>query len=147
MELLDSTGKEAVTIKQLTRRADSDNTDLTFRFKVRPAVKGILFYRLNVATEGDAPEANQANNQRVVVIDRGGGPYRVLYLAGRPNWEYKFLQRAVSEDEQVDLVGLIRVARKRRNSSSRGARARTPIRWRAGPARMSAITISPCSCG
>ena len=112
LELLDSTGKEAVTIKQLTRRATNDNAELTFRFKVRPAVKGILFYRLNVTTEGDTPEATQANNQRVVVIDRGGGPYRVLYLAGRPNWEYKFLQRAVSEDEQVDLVGLIRVARK-----------------------------------
>ena len=43
LELLDSTGKEAVTIKQLTRRADSDNTDLTFRFKGGRRSKAFCF--------------------------------------------------------------------------------------------------------
>jgi uncharacterized membrane protein len=33
-----------------------------------------------------------------------------LYVTGRPNWEYKFLRRAISEDAQIQLVGLIRVA-------------------------------------
>ena len=46
------------------------------------------------------------------MVDRGGGPYRVLYVCGRPNWEFKFLRRALSEDEQVELVGLVRIARR-----------------------------------
>ena len=38
-------------------------------------------------------EQTLANNSRLVVVDQGGGPYRVLYVSGRPNWEFKFLQR------------------------------------------------------
>ena len=36
----------------------------------------------------------------------------MLYVSGRPNWEFKFLRRAVAEDEQVQLVGLVRIARR-----------------------------------
>jgi hypothetical protein len=36
----------------------------------------------------------------------------VLYVAGRPNWEYKFLKRALDEDPQVDMAGLIRTAKR-----------------------------------
>ena len=75
-------------------------------------MEGIIFYRLTGSTSGEETEATESNNSRVVVIDRGGGPYRVLYMAGRPNWEYKFLNRAVEEDEEVELTGLVRIARK-----------------------------------
>ena len=47
-----------------------------------------------------------------MVVDRGGGPYRVLYVCGRPNWEFKFLRRALAEDDQLELVGLVRIARR-----------------------------------
>ena len=77
---------------------------------------------LNVAEEDmqdaspdqtEAPsEATLANNRHTLVVDRGKGPYRILYVTGRPNWEYKFLRRAISEDEQIQLVGLLRVARR-----------------------------------
>jgi uncharacterized membrane protein len=53
-------------------------------------------------------------------VDRGKGPYRILYVAGRPNWEYKFIRRAISEDEQVQLVGLLRVARREPKYEWRG---------------------------
>jgi hypothetical protein len=59
-----------------------------------------------------ASEATLANNERLVVVDRGGGPYRVLYVCGRPNWEFKFLRRALMADDQLDLVGLVRIARR-----------------------------------
>ncbi|UCF17764.1 MAG: hypothetical protein JSW59_09925, partial [Phycisphaerales bacterium] len=69
----------------------------------------------------EAPsEATLANNKRTFVVDRGEGPYRILYVTGRPNWEYKFLQRAISEDEQVQLVGLLRVARREPKYDWRG---------------------------
>ena len=71
--------------------------------------------------EVEAPsEATLVNNKRTLVVDRGKGPYRILYVTGRPNWEYKFLRRAISEDEQVQLVGLLRVARREPKYDWRG---------------------------
>ena len=57
-------------------------------------------------------EATLANNCTLIMVDRAGGPYRVLYVGGRPHWEYKFLRRAVDEDQQVQLVSLVRIARR-----------------------------------
>lgn len=82
--------------------------------------------RSSTATAGgsdqlEAPsEATLVNNKRTLVVDRGKGPYRILYVTGRPNWEYKFLRRAISEDEQVQLVGLLRVARREPKYDWRG---------------------------
>src|SRR6185437_14707061 len=53
---------------------------------------------------------------------QGGGPYRVLYASGRPNWEFKFLRRALADDEQVQLVGLVRIARRLPKFDFRNAR-------------------------
>ncbi len=55
-------------------------------------------------------ERTLANNRRELVVDRPTGPYRVLYVGGRPNWEFKFLRRAVQDDREVSLVGLLRMA-------------------------------------
>ena len=52
------------------------------------------------------------NNRQIVVVDRGQEPFRVLYVGGRPNWEFKFLNRAIEDDPQVQMVSLIRVARR-----------------------------------
>src|SRR5690606_6858534 len=55
-------------------------------------------------------EATIANNSRIVMVDRGEGPYRVLYVSGRPNWEFKFLRRALDEDMEIRLTALLRIA-------------------------------------
>ncbi len=106
------------------------NDASSFRFQIKPEQSGVSFYRLQVnatnsGTSGTngaeaAGEATLANNQRVVVVDRGRGPYRILYVSGRPNWEYKFLQRAVMEDDQLQMVALIRVARREPKFEFRG---------------------------
>lgn len=70
-------------------------------------------------------EATLANNSRVFAVDRGQGPFRVLYVSGRPNWEYKFLNRAIQEDAQVQLVGLIRVAKREPKFDFRGRAGET----------------------
>jgi uncharacterized membrane protein len=81
--------------------------------------RGLAFHALEVFPAADeetfpdpvgTSEVTLVNNARVVVVDRGAGPYRVLYVAGRPNWEYKFLNRALAEDPQLELAGLIRIA-------------------------------------
>src|ERR1043165_10149688 len=90
---------------------------LAFRFRLKPTERGLNFYQVRAATRSDLnnptnknSEATQANNSRAAVVDRGRGPYRILYVSGRPNWEFKFLNRAEQEDAQVQLVGLIRIA-------------------------------------
>ena len=116
--LSDISGKK---VAEQTLRSRKDNEVLAFRFQVRPEKPGLSFFRLNVAeaaapsTLGTRPpsrEATLANNTRVLVVNRGGGPYRILYVSGRPNWEFKFLNRALEDDDQLQLVGLIRVAKR-----------------------------------
>ena len=127
LNLIESSGK---VVEQQTRNVSKSDEKHTFRFNVRPDRSGILFYNLNAAEEiaqdasPDQPkapsEATLANNRHTLVVDRGKGPYRILYVTGRPNWEYKFLRRAISEDEQVQLVGLLRVARREPKYEWRG---------------------------
>jgi hypothetical protein len=94
----------------------ADGEPLALRFQLRPERNGVNFYRVRVApvdaAQSQAAEATLANNERVVVVDRGGGPYRVLYVCGRPNWEFAFLRRALNDDDQLELLGLVRIARR-----------------------------------
>lgn len=115
-QLLDPDGK---VVQELHQRATRD-TDV-FRFQVRPEKTGVSFYRVRVSARDElgqfaqpetSVEATLANNAQIVTVDRGKGPYRILYVSGRPNWEFKFLNRALAEDEQVELVGLIRLAKR-----------------------------------
>lgn len=97
--------------------AGEDGKPVGFRFQFRPEKPGVSFYTVKAfaATEGGEQhrdEQTDANNGRLVVVDQGGGPYRVLYVSGRPNWEYKFLRRSVDEDEQMRLVALLRIAKR-----------------------------------
>jgi hypothetical protein len=116
-------------IQEQTLIAGDDGVPLAARFPLKPERAGLRFYQVAVGAKpsslpGPAPagseEATLANNSRVLVVDRGAGPYRVLYVAGHPDWEYKFLNRAVQEDKEVELVGLIRVARSEPKFDYRG---------------------------
>jgi uncharacterized membrane protein len=143
-ELLDEAGK---SVERQTVRLNADNEPVAVRFKVKPEQPGVSFYRVRVGLPGQAfpattqpsdpatkpspagGEATLANNARVVAVDRGQGPYRVLYVAGRPNWEYKFLARAVSSDAQVQLLGLLRIAKREPKFAfiGRGGDAANPL--------------------
>jgi uncharacterized membrane protein len=116
LRVLDESGKE------LERRSlviPAGNEPLAQRFLIKPERPGISFYTVQASLEGEeatreghTAEATLANNRRLATVDRGGGPYRVLYVGGRPNWEFKFLRRAIDEDDEVNLVGLVRVAKR-----------------------------------
>jgi uncharacterized membrane protein len=106
--LTDSSGK--LIEEQSQENSDGELDQVTFRF--RPEKSGVSFHTVSVKADSGAPaEATDVNNQRVVAVDRDAGPYRVLYVAGRPNWEFKFLRRALQEEAEVQLVGLIRIAK------------------------------------
>ncbi|MEC9091924.1 MAG: hypothetical protein VX438_04405, partial [Planctomycetota bacterium] len=115
-ELLDETGNVVET-----QKVEIEKTEQV-TFKVKPDREGIRFYTVAASYEEDfqrilndqpLSEATLQNNSQTVVVDRGGGPYRVLYVSGRPNWEFKFLNRALAKDREVQLVGLIRIAKKK----------------------------------
>jgi uncharacterized membrane protein len=118
VKLIDETGQAA---DNQTWKISKDQQVSTSNFRLKPEKTGILFYNLEVTedpqaeTPGETASSSEAtiiNNKRTFVIDRGGGPYRILYVSGRPNWEYKFLRRAIDEDKQIDLVALLRVAKR-----------------------------------
>ena len=44
----------------------------------------------------------------------------MLYVSGRPNWEYKFLRRALAADDEVKLTALIRIAKREPKFQWRG---------------------------
>ena len=106
-QLQDESGKKLDEQKVVI---EADGKAAAVRFQVKPESAGVLFYRVKVAGAGG--EATEANNARLAAVDRGAGPYRVLYVTGRPNWEFKFLQRALHDDDQITLIGLLRIARR-----------------------------------
>jgi hypothetical protein len=133
--LEDQSGQE---LERQTGISTGDGKPLGFRFQFRPPHKGVSFFQVRAAhahdkakTGGDsqaappsaASEQTLANNSRLVVVDQGSGPYRVLYVSGRPNWEFKFLRRGLEEDDQVDLVGLVRIARRQPKFDFRSSRS------------------------
>ncbi len=112
VKLNDRSGK---TLQEQTTNARGGAQAMAFRFELKPDTPGLAFYQV-VAGPAEPPavseEATQVNNSRVVVVNRDTGPYRILYVSGRPNWEYKFLHRALEDDKELDLVGFIRVAKR-----------------------------------
>lgn len=113
-------------IEEQTIDLGRSNAGGSITFQFRPTDVGLRFYRLNLFREADraafdepetliesrSSETTLVNNTQLIAVDRGSGPYRVLYVAGRPNWEFKFLRRAVEEDSEVQLRGLFRMAKK-----------------------------------
>jgi uncharacterized membrane protein len=128
-EVLSTSGTSNQTVvahQELQPKKEQDQ--LSFRFQIKPEKPGLNFYKVRLSAKSSAPiasadtatEATLVNNERLISVDRGQGPYRILYISGRPNWEYKFLNRALAEDSQVQLVGLIRIARREPKFTFRG---------------------------
>ena len=131
VDLTDETGQ--LVERQIQNIGRNENKRI-FKFKLRPEENGILFYNLDAKEKFEQEqsiqpdtlgEATMVNNKQTLVVDRGGGPYRILYVTGRPNWEYKFLRRAISEDEQVQLVALLRLAKREPKFNWIGRRGET----------------------
>jgi hypothetical protein len=142
VDLLNS-DKKLVQSQVIVLKQNAEPVPVEFRF--RPDKSGVQGFQLvasqfmmstlptesanpegTVATESDAAsiemELTLGNNRRFQVVDRGRGPYRILYIAGRPNWEYKFLKRALDEDDEIQLTSLIRIARKEPKFSFRDSK-------------------------
>ena len=60
------------------------------------------------------------NNARGFVVDNRERTARILYLSGRPNWQNKFIRRALESDAQLQLSSLIRISGASRTIAFRG---------------------------
>jgi uncharacterized membrane protein len=134
-QVVDESGKVVIAAEQTPATADGT---VAFRFQFRPEHQQLSFYRVRVVAKSQSGvwshpettiEATLANNQRWVAIDRGRGPLRILYVGGAPGPEHKFLGRALAEDTQVELVSLIRIARRepKFDFRSRAGEATNPL--------------------
>ncbi len=128
VQLLDDQSKE---LQRKSVTDVQDNKKFAVRFEVRPTRQGVHFYQVRAFEKSRSDqfenaaasrEATLINNVRRVAVDRGQGPYRILYVSGRPNWEFKFLNRALAGDPEIELAALIRVANKEPKFSFRGHR-------------------------
>lgn len=114
-------GTNEKPVSEQAVKVSQEGEKLTFRFLIRPEKTGVLFYQVRVAPKGEeSTEATLANNTASVTVDRDSAKQRVLYVSGRPNWEYKFLHRAVQGDVQTELVGLVRIAKREPKFEFRG---------------------------
>ena len=131
VDLLDSSNK-ILQSQSVKLKVEGEPVPIEFRFKPeKSGVQGFqVVVRLDEATAAvplpdgldKRVEVTFGNNRRFQVVDRGHGPYRILYLAGRPNWEFKFLKRALDEDAEIRLTALIRIARKEPKFSFRDSK-------------------------
>jgi uncharacterized membrane protein len=129
LAVLDDAGRVLVSEKQ--RVVASAPTPVA-RLKVPVAKPGVSFLRVALMDasmlaktakdewRGLLQESVRINNERLVAVDRGQGPYRVLYVSGRPNWEFKFLRRALAGDPEVQLPSLVRIAKREPKFEWRG---------------------------
>jgi uncharacterized membrane protein len=116
--LLDD-GGHALETRTFTPAAPEQRETLRFRVKVAarsgaatpgsPAA-GTTHYRVTVRPADGVSEVTTANNARHVLVPRPRGAARLLYVGGRPNWEYKFLRRALEGDRVLELAALVRIA-------------------------------------
>ena len=85
-----------------------DSETLITEVALLPKTAGIQEYKFTlVPLEG---ERNERNNTRTTVLEIRDEKPRILYLEGRPRWEYKFIRRAVNGDENLRLETLLRTA-------------------------------------
>jgi uncharacterized membrane protein len=68
------------------------------------------FRDLNFSLDGKEGEIELRNNARARVVEVPQEPSRILYVEGEPRWEYKFMRRALDDDNSVRLVSLLRVS-------------------------------------
>lgn len=89
-----------------------------FEFTLKGDIEQSQTVMFNAGTEGAhsytigieplSGEENVKNNAVVRVINVTKGKRRILYVEGEPRWEYKFIRRALEDDESIEFVSVVR---------------------------------------
>lgn len=108
-QLLDETGKVVASERF---PVNSEHACRQCQFRFRPESRDLQLYQVRLTASSGRTEAATGNDTRCVMLEDRHARPRVLYVSGRPNWEFKFLRRSLEDDEHLELTGLIRIARK-----------------------------------
>ncbi len=93
-----------IASKEITlRRGESVQTEWIDFSSGDAGVRNLRFI-----LDGVEGESVLGNNVQVRVVDVPQGRRSILYIEGEPRWEYKFIRRAISKDESIRLVTMLR---------------------------------------
>ena len=88
-----------------TSVALTDESDQVVEFILTPESEGSFQYIASLPTlEG---EISSENNSKVFLLKVVKTKLRVLYIDGRPRWDYAFLKRALERDPDIDSTCVI----------------------------------------
>jgi uncharacterized membrane protein len=65
---------------------------------------------LHFSVEPKAGEVELRNNARTRIVDVSDRRAGILYVEGEPRWDYKFMRRALDQDNGVRLMSLLRTS-------------------------------------
>ena len=100
-----------VVEEEVLIQRDEENRSVQLALKGVPP--GVSYYRVTAEPRGEGIEGlSREALSRVVAVVRPEGPHRVLYMGGRPNWEFPPLRRALESDSELQWRGVIRIARR-----------------------------------
>ena len=99
-------GESLVQSKEVNLPLDAETVNL--EIPLIPKSKGIKNYRFSLKPFED--EEIQQNNERTTIVEVRDFKPRILYVEGRPRWEYKFIRKAILQDPHLRLETLLRTA-------------------------------------
>ncbi|MDA3792718.1 MAG: hypothetical protein PF545_03550 [Elusimicrobia bacterium] len=80
----------------------AEKKEIPVKFSFIPTRAELKNYTLEIKALSE--EINKANNRRNFRIHINRRKIRILYVSGRPSWEYSLLRRLLKSDWQIDLV-------------------------------------------
>ena len=92
--------------EDVTFERDGEPVVVRVRIQAQDAGPRLLRFRVSIQPGERVTE----NNVRDVLVNVVSDAEKILYFEGEPRWEVKFLRRAVSEDENLQVVLLQRTA-------------------------------------
>lgn len=123
--------QDETVVASQTLEIGSDFQELQVRLEFQPKGEGWLDYRAQVRLEAlvafgsDVISSDRVpeNNQQHFLVDNRSHKWRVLYFNGRPNWENKYVQRALAEDKEIELTSVIRISKAQTSFVYRGKKS------------------------
>jgi len=99
-------GDDLLALVPVELRADAGITTARVEFEIAEAGH----HRIHFSVDSVPGETELRNNSRSTLVEVANQKYRILYFEGEPRWEYKFLRRAIGNDDDLQVVSLLRVS-------------------------------------
>ncbi len=99
-------GGRVIATEDVTLQADGEPVVARVRLEASESGPRMLQFRVPIQ-DGERVTENNVREVLVDVVDRSE---KILYFEGEPRWEVKFVRRAVSDDDNLQVVVLQRTA-------------------------------------